>query len=850
MASMKPTKWYEREYELGKVYDWLLAGAAPRKIVSIYGNGGIGKSFLCNLIANDKRFTKDFHVVHIDFNYSYNISVFNVIDVFLKSIGDDFFLETKGLIVKFYESIDVGRQTIYEKIISSFQKELATASQKKKILTIIDTLEACSTTKLNKFINEVLFNRAISIQYIVSGKDKISHVSNEDSIGYLELRGIPPKDIQAFMTSNLPKLKSAFKSNPAYASHIYHITQKGNPILCGLLIDMLHNHPSQQDYILDVNKNIPEFDLIIWIRDLDKKEYDTLRILAYFPKRMNEQILGALLELESSARNILENIYEYSFIKYDRSSSNVAMHDVIRDLIKKHDPIGKKKLDKYVILLLAYYDNILSQKDITCHTPLKDSLTIEKFLYLKEYSSEERVVGYFEKEFYSNLDINNLPFCDLILNEFSNYASGGTHNTKLIFSLADADFLLAKNNSEEAFRIINELKNSTSGRSEWQVARINESYVSLIIHPCPISSENIFYSVKIINTCIDIYSSNNDKNRIVRAYYILAVAYSRIGYSDKAEIAIDNAINMCDNDLLKIKMLLEKNKIYRLQQKVTDSSLPLMQCKTVMDGLCQEINKGVYHYYLANMYRDLNDFGMAESYYNTALNELKDGNNVLMLCELYCDRAWMEYLKDDFDIKVLYRYLNLSWELARQYKFFLEYSEYYHIKYEIEHYIGNKDASYPFLEKALRFAVKYSNVYMILDCLNHLVQMHYDKRQFNKISPLIDKMRRYEQIGCGIRVFRGRAQLVYGDVLYDNKEYEKAFNEWTQGFITVALYGNSRTNVELFEDLYAKRKEDLKVVCAAIDFKLIEQFIALWYKERVSRDFDYFLEVMKKDPSR
>ena len=118
------------------------------------------------------------------------------------------------------------------------------------------------------------------------------------------------------------------------------------------------------------------------------------------------------------------------------------------------------------------------------------------------------------------------------------------------------------------------------------------------------------------------------------------------------------------------------------------------------------------------------------------------------------------------------------------------------------------------------------------------------------------EMRKIEETGCKIRVFRGRAMLVQADVFFLEKNYISAFEMYFNGFLTVALYGNSRTNVDLFADLYyfssdpkngLNRQKKISEClhqseeCMAIRNNYIRQ----WEQERVSREYDYFLADLK-----
>ena len=267
-------------------------------------------------------------------------------------------------------------------------------------------------------------------------------------------------------------------------------------------------------------------------------------------------------------------------------------------------------------------------------------------------------------------------------------------------------------------------------------------------------------------------------------------------------------------------------------------------------------NKGKYFYYKGNTYRDLGESSIAISFYDQALEELENGDDDFTLCELHLDYAWLEDLRrDEVDFTQLKGYLDKGWQLAQKYHFGTEYSEYYHILYEISHYQGKDCEADGYLLRAIEYAYQYCNIYMQLDCLNHEVQMHYRQEKFDNIPEVIKNMYEIEKTGCKIRVFRGRAMLVQADVLFEKKEYLEALETYFEGFLIVALYGNSFTNVELFKDLYednntrlsSSRRERINICLKeSNDSKKIKRnFRKRWRDMKVGHEYDYFIDEMK-----
>ena len=126
---------------------------------------------------------------------------------------------------------------------------------------------------------------------------------------------------------------------------------------------------------------------------------------------------------------------------------------------------------------------------------------------------------------------------------------------------------------------------------------------------------------------------------------------------------------------------------------------------------------------------------------------------------------------------------------------------------------------------------------MILDCSNHAVQRAYALGEFEKIPEILEEMYSWELRGSSIRAFRGRALLVYADHFFDQKKYEQAVSLWKEGFTIVARYGNSRTNVELFDDLFNNRDENMRQALSRCEADEVQELRRHWSDEGLSEDF-------------
>ena len=175
----------------------------------------------------------------------------------------------------------------------------------------------------------------------------------------------------------------------------------------------------------------------------------------------------------------------------------------------------------------------------------------------------------------------------------------------------------------------------------------------------------------------------------------------------------------------------------------------------------------------------------------------------------------MKYLEDD--IPAARRHLEAARRLGETYGFQRELSEYWHMNYHFLIDEGKHLEAYNSLEKAFTLSMQYGNVYMQLDCLMHMVQRVVKDGEIEKTFDLIRKLEAIEQQGAGIVVFRGRSLIYQGDGLLSIGQRVKGFHAWREGFLLVARFGNSRTNVELLSDLIDPRRDQFKSLEAEFD---------------------------------
>ncbi len=832
------------------------------RIVSIFGESGIGKSFVCRQIFSTGIGVAFSYKVLIDFNQIENKNMLGIIERIMANLSQMNFTHTQRQLNQYYTSIDASKSEHLRQCVSVFISELNkfASGQVEPILLIFDTYEALPVDIQETEFYELILQACDKIVILISGIEK----AQLSQCTTLLIDGFNEQEIIKYLIERDIRFKSTFKrkNGNLLASRIRDYTKRGNPILCGLMSDCLlrcKDIDEQINYLLDEQREVSYQHLVSWIADLDKSIRDALRLTSYFNDRMNPYLLSGISGLPfNKCQSLLKEILNFSFVKStsesDDENPQITLHDVVANLIIRYYPYTAIELHEFANKAVSIYDSMIAsdRKNIDAYKE-ETVLRIERVLCIVRNGNFIKALRMFDNEIINALDEFDFSFTKQLISELeAYYLKTQDIQWSYIAKIAKAELLLKQYDIESASFIINVLRTDSIYNNSAMFKSITDSLMGrLSVNPCSLDScISIDEAISILNETIPSLEANCFDSRIIITYYWLGKAYVRTGQNKLAYNVFEKARKLNTTNIQKIEIYLEISKMKRLQQNLLEAAPPLDRCLAVIDRLKIK-NKGKYFYYRGNVYRDSGENELAVEYYDLAFSELEAGDDDFTLCELYLDYAWLEYLRrNDFKLEQVRNYLDEGWKLAQKYHFGTEYSEYYHMLYEMQHYLGDDSNAEKNLLKALKYAYQYSNIYMILDCLNHKVQMYFRKKQYNEIPNVICEMKRIEKSGCKIRVFRGRAMLVQADVYFKEKKYGEALNEYFYGFLLIALFGDSFTNVELFDDLYNQPTDEklsrkqiinicIKNICTPE--KYTRKFQRTWQEQMVSRKYDYFL---------
>lgn len=857
----------ERETIIRKIQTICLSADNKKCILNLYGESGTGKSVICKCILKSNTVVPKSHKVLIDFNQISNKSIPGIIEGIIENLGYASFVCTCRELKKYYISIDASKAEVLRQCTATFVFELNEFAEKQRVpvLLIFDTYEALPTDIQNKEFQHIIMRSHDNIVFLIAGISKM----NYDQCKSIKVDGFSEDEVQSYFINRDPRMKSTFrKHGRLLASRIRDFTNEGNPILCGLLSDCIQrcrDIDEQINYLLDGKKDASYQLLVSWLANLETDLQSAIRLTAYFNDRMTPELLSEISRLPIEVcRGRLQEMLNFSFVKnfseIDNANPQIVLHDVVAKLIKRYYSYNDDELHELAERAVVAYDKLIAQDRNNIEAFQEGTaLRIERILSMVKNGSFDKALILFDGELINALDEFDYSFAAQLTAEVELF-NGDCSDIRwnFITLVARSEYMLRQYDIDSAIIVLNRLRCSELYTQPLYKAIADSVHGRLLVNPCTTDvEESLDDAINILTSSTAVLIKRGLGGRAIKVNYWLGIAYLRTGQNDLACRAFEAAQKLNPTSIQKVDILLEMSKMVRLQQDVQGALKPLDECDLIMitQDSVKNKNKGKYFYYKGNVYRDLGKNDLAVSFYNQAFSALKTGDDDFTLCELNLDYAWLEYLRrDDISLEQLRHYLDAGWELAQKYQFGTEFSEYHHILYEIEHYLGDNENADSNLRKALEYAYKYSNIYMILDCLNHMAQMHYRKEEFDKIPRVIKEMEKIEETGCKIRVFRGRARLIQADVYYKEGRFDKALEEYFAGFLIVALYGNSYTNVELFDDLYSDtrggtdlpRKEKIKLCLVNLPRSsvYIRRFKRTWHRQGVNRDYDYFIENM------
>ncbi len=351
-----------RKEELALIDEWANKWSTMH-LIAIQGDGGVGKTWL--LLDVFRRYDErdDFVVVYFDsaeqpFSLQYQIMFL------VQHLGSEnfprFLAGMEELTHEYYDLPILKAQAREKEILQIGIQEINQVLEKKRLIFLTDTLEAWGP-ETGREINEYsrLFSNALMISAGRNVRGQAMPQFEQDfgaeNVSYFELHNFDQVESAEFFDA-------ADKENfisPDMRAKLHFLTD-GRPVLLSLAVEWLSRdvplseiaersleelNALPQDESDDLRHQF-EFELVDRVRGLKGPLDRAVLYLAHISRRSDARILSTLLDAPMpQAKELLQQLAELSFVRYNPTTGNCTLHDEMKNLINQHawpyvDPNG------------------------------------------------------------------------------------------------------------------------------------------------------------------------------------------------------------------------------------------------------------------------------------------------------------------------------------------------------------------------------------------------------------------------------------------------------------------------------------------------------------------------------
>jgi len=521
--------------------------------------------------------------------------------------------------------------------------------------------------------------------------------------------------------------------------------------------------------------------------------------------RITQGIVG-LLSSDEAAASFKHEIASLPFLRnVNAPLDGFAIHDLARQRIASGLAIEKSENNRILKKLVrTVYPRLLSTElDPTAVA----RMDLERLQYSIELDVEEGTSS-LEKAFNNSVLNGNFANAEELSRVAEDAQADAQGNASTRLKLLAAECALILHNSDKGFDVLASVSTRRLTRENPDL-RLRHSLLKArcATSPSPSKHITIFDAVALLESALTTARQEKLIELCDQIRFELAEALQLVARNKEAAALYREIAEKSKDDALRIRSLEELSYLYRDMQRL-DEAMAALQSANAIRIEQGRSSGGTATYYLANLHRDRNEFAKADGLYRHAEGQFIDADDIHQLCCLYGDLAWMKFLDEDLESSKIFlkKYRNL----AVTYNFGRELSEYWHIEYHLAMLEDDESSALAALDTALKLGIQHGNVYMQLDCLMHKVQGNVRQGDIDAALSYIDQMQKIEQLGAEINVFRGRALVALGDGYHAAGSEGAAVDNWCGGLEIVARFGNSRTNVELLEDLVTPRLDRLR----------------------------------------
>jgi tetratricopeptide (TPR) repeat protein len=440
-----------RERELKQITGILDSGKPAKWLIQIHGDGGIGKTRLLESLRDEikrggrKKMWRCTDL--IDFYKTSNRTTFGLLAEMARQLGRESFPQFEKQREASWEVLTTNPdpslyQDAVHRVTNAFFEDWRKLLQDgAHLLLLFDTCEEMHD--LAAWVMQTLLPELLKIQQEIQADSTNFHLqtvtvwAGRDPLPF-------PEECEKYLLSielaplSLAEVKEFFKLAHWFPRKIklaqleqLNIRCGGRPLYVALSCDWLKNGAGVIDDLL--GNHIPfEEKLISWISPLKDLPSDAILNAALAWQRMEAGLLAKLLAIaENEARSLLQELGEFSFVKYrppEKSfEGSFQLHDEMRDLVKQRfwmqasDLTVKKRLQE----IIDWYKTRIGKPELLAgkERPKTDEerAMLAEYVYYQCERDPNAGSQAGECLFKRSIHYVDLAFCELLNHEISRF---------------------------------------------------------------------------------------------------------------------------------------------------------------------------------------------------------------------------------------------------------------------------------------------------------------------------------------------------------------------------------------------------------------------------------------------
>ncbi len=128
-------------------------------------------------------------------------------------------------------------------------------------------------------------------------------------------------------------------------------------------------------------------------------------------------------------------------------------------------------------------------------------------------------------------------------------------------------------------------------------------------------------------------------------------------------------------------------------------------------------------------------------------------------------------------------------EIARQFEIYRELLRALHEASQIYWDLGEKEKAREANDEAYKLACQFSDIYYAVNSLVKKAEFDFEENKFKSIHDHANELKEKFEENYNFPVFFGRMYRILGDVAYEEKNYDKAFDEYAKAFPLITEHG-------------------------------------------------------------